>query len=26
VKQMVRRIWHVSGGLDKRELIAYKVR
>jgi len=25
VKQMVRRIWHVSGGLDKRELIAYKV-
>jgi len=26
VKQMVRRVWHVSGGVDTRELIAYKVR
>src|SRR5262245_39340074 len=26
VKQMVRRVWHVSGGIDTRELIAYKVR
>jgi hypothetical protein len=26
VKQMVRRVWHVTGGIDERELIAYKVR
>jgi hypothetical protein len=26
VKQMVKRVWHVSGGLDTRELIAYKLR
>lgn len=26
VKQMVRRVWHVSNGTDTRELIAYKVK